>query len=278
MTRPHTGMVPGELDGKPYARHWQPVMTPIPDHARRALEAGAGAPGDTFRPEQAARMLAPGYLPMETGYARMPDGRIFVACLTDMPGVTPEMIDWWFAWHPMEDQRYKLWHPAEHVSCRATRQNGDDAGLSNRQKYLNNPHLVSEHVGAGQVDITITFVDPAELFGTADLNAAGIGTALCARVGLQKAPVEVTRMVHLIRRTEHGVEMRSRFWMGGLAFTHPALQRVLGRLIPRKAIARRAVTETSGQQMLQHCSEEMTHLASFLPGLYADYHPQGTAG
>jgi hypothetical protein len=30
----------------------------------------------------------------------------------DLPGVTPEMIDWW--WDNIENESYKLWHPKEH--------------------------------------------------------------------------------------------------------------------------------------------------------------------
>ena len=48
----------------------------------------------------------------------MPDGSGYVALRHPMPGATPEMIDWWFAWHGLEDLRYKLWYPEMHVSAR----------------------------------------------------------------------------------------------------------------------------------------------------------------
>lgn len=32
----------------------------------------------------------------------MPDGSGYIASLTRMPGVTLEMIEWWFAWHGLE--------------------------------------------------------------------------------------------------------------------------------------------------------------------------------
>jgi isopenicillin N synthase-like dioxygenase len=41
---------------------------------------------------------------------------LYVAALTDMPNVTGEMIDWWFAWHDT-DQAYTLWHPRDHISA-----------------------------------------------------------------------------------------------------------------------------------------------------------------
>ena len=32
-----------------------------------------------------------------------------------MPGVTSEMLDWWFPWHSVgSDLRYKIWDPEDH--------------------------------------------------------------------------------------------------------------------------------------------------------------------
>ena len=42
----------------------------------------------------------------------------FVKCTTEMLNVTPEMIRWWFVWHLPSSERYKLWHPRDHISAR----------------------------------------------------------------------------------------------------------------------------------------------------------------
>ena len=49
--------------------------------------------------------------------------------------------------------------------------------------------------------------------------------------------------------------------------------RILGRIAKSRAVARRAVPMSQGRDMVVHCAMEMNHLASFLPELYADYHP-----
>mgnify|MGYP006964173643 CR=1 FL=1 len=37
-----------------------------------------------------------------------------------MPGVTGEMLDWWFPWHSVgSDLRYKIWDPEDHYFARA---------------------------------------------------------------------------------------------------------------------------------------------------------------
>jgi hypothetical protein len=29
--------------------------------------------------------------------------------------VTAEVIDWWFAWHPLDSLRYRIWYPPQHT-------------------------------------------------------------------------------------------------------------------------------------------------------------------
>ena len=32
-----------------------------------------------------------------------------------LPGVTAEMVQWWFWWHCQEDLRYQVWYPGDHI-------------------------------------------------------------------------------------------------------------------------------------------------------------------
>jgi hypothetical protein len=93
-------------------------------------------------------------------------------------------------------------------------------------------------------------------------------TAVCARIGLGDAPVEVGFLAHHVRAVPGGSEMRSRFWMGG---RHIAGRNLAGSLAA--AVARRTLrlTEADARAVLVHCAEEMPHLAAILPGLYARY-------
>ena len=63
------------------------------------------------------KLFDEGYLDMELGYCNLPDGTGVLANITQMPGVTPEMFDWWFAWHGVAPMRYKVWNPHQHYSC-----------------------------------------------------------------------------------------------------------------------------------------------------------------
>ena len=117
-----------------------------------------------------------------------------------------------------------------------------------------------EYIGNDILKLAIQFKEP-EMFGLArsKFAAAGVQTAICAHVGPAKAPINVGKLVHLIRATPDGCEMRSRFWLGPTV--GPAWVR---RLLSPKNL---------GRDMVVHCALEMNHLARFLPELHAQYHP-----
>mgnify|MGYP001289906754 CR=1 FL=1 len=271
----YLGMQAGDLEGKPYARYWQPEMKPVQPQVAQAILHGREASELGFPMDEVDQLLEPGDLPLENGFTTLRDGRTLVAVKTLMPGVTGAMFEWWMGWHYMEDQRYKLWHPRSHISNGTQEMRGDDPDLSDREKYMTT-HYVTEYIGDRVEDITITFLEPEELFTDMTRLAEGNTTALvCGRVALQRAPVTIGHLVHQIRAVEGGSEMRSRFWLGRprvgkLGPNHP-----LNRLLASNFITKKLMSETLGRDMVVHCGMEMNHLAGFLPALYADYHPEG---
>lgn len=271
-TTKYLGMRDGDLDGKPYAKYWNPEMKPVPEHVQRALFHGVEAAELGFEISDANQLLEPGYLALENGFTRLDNGQLFVAVLHKMPGITSDMLDWWFGWHPMETQRYKLWHPRAHVAQRAEKMNGDDPDLSDREKYLHNPNYLTEYVGSESMNLVITFSEPSEFLDVSRFEEAGVGTALCGTVGYQGKPLNFGVLIHLIRETRDGCEMRSRFWLGHIEISGLPEKGILNRIAGSKIVAQHAVPLNLGRDMLVHCSMEMNHLASFLPDLYKDYH------
>jgi len=268
----YLGMRPGDLDGKPYARFWQPDMAPVQPQVAAALLHGEEARELGVELEDAARLLEPGYLPLENGVTTLASGRTYVAALTRMPKATGAMFEWWMGWHYMEAQRYKLWHPRAHVANGTREMRGDDPGLSDREKYMTS-HYVTEYIGSGLQKIVITFFDPAELVGAdADLTAGGISALVCGRVDLQQAPITIGYLIHQIRQTREGAEMRSRFWVGKPELRGNRKNGLPNRLLGSRFVRRRAAPPNMGADLLVHCGMEMNHLAGFLPELYAEYH------
>ena len=270
---PYLGMRPGDLDDKPYARFWQPDMSPMQPQVANALLHGEEAPELGFELDEASQLLAPGDLPLENGFTQLPGGQTFVAARTEMPRVTGAMFEWWMGWHYMEAQRYKLWHPRAHVANGTREMRGDDETLTDREKYRTT-HFVTEYIGDRLEHITITFEDPATFFrGGTDLTAGGTTALICGRVALQQPDVTIGWLVHQIRERPEGNEMRSRFWLGKPQLPRFDRAHLVNRLLGSRFISALARRPGLGRSMLVHCGMEMNHLAGFLPELYALYHP-----
>ena len=73
-------------------------------------------PQDQMLPaEEMNRLLDPGNFETEIGWGMMDNGAGYIAMRHEMPGVTVDMVDWWFAWHPIEGLRYRIWYPPYHL-------------------------------------------------------------------------------------------------------------------------------------------------------------------
>ena len=264
----HLGWSEADRAGKPYARFLNPELAPMPSHVRAALDRGP-VPGPLLPPFEAAPENLFGSAPvLENGFTIASDGAMRVSARTDLPGVTPAMIDWWFGWHSDSPERYKLWHPQTHVH--AAWLSPPPAGARGRARYVGFTSLIDEYIGDDLIRGSIAFVPPRS-FGFSDpvLADPERATVVCARVGLGDLPIDIGWLAHYVRRTATGSEMRSRFWIGGpyVAGRRSAIGAVaarIARLVMRP-------TQSDARALFVHCAEEMQHLAGFLPGLHAEF-------
>lgn len=238
----------------PYAEFFQPEMVPLPRHVVEALEQGPQAGPTLPSFDDVAALLEAGYQQTENGYGVLRDGGIQVSVRTDMPGVEPVMWAWRFGWHGSDSRRYKLWHPRAHVSAQWTDEAGDGS-------YIGRTSVVQEYLGSSFAKAAIQFVAPS----TIGLGAATDDeVAICARLGSSELPVDVGWLIHQVRPTPGGAEMRSRFWMGG---AHVAVRR--GNRLADAAVRPVAARQLPDpRDLLVHCAQEMNHLAGFLPALF----------
>lgn len=268
----YLGMRPGDLDNKRYAKYWNLRMGSMQPPAQQAILHGTEAAALGFATAETNQLLEDGYLPLENGYTRLNTGEVFATVLTKMPGVDERMIDWWFGWHYLEHERYKLWHPRAHVANGAQRMIADDTSLSDREKYLSNPNYVTEYIDNRLQRVTITFAEPSTYLDVSRFRRENIGTVICGTIAFRKAPVKFGVLMHLIRRTDHGCEMRSRFWLGNLSIQAWSPSHPFNRMLGSNQVARYSLPLAMGRDLLVHCAMEMNHLASFLPALYEEYH------
>ncbi len=261
----YLGYSAGELVESPYARFFRPDMAPLSETVRAALLNGTVAP-DLMPPVEAAPDLQSGSdWPLETAYTVCLDGEARVFVQTPMPGVSPAMWDWWFGWHGSQAQRYKLWHPRAHVHV------GWADGRDDLDHYVGRTSKVVEYVGSTRMSLTIRFVPPAVL-GLDETRLAAAGeVAICARAGLAGAPVETGWLIHHLRPVSGGCEMRSRFWLGGPTVRPRGMSGPLGRTLGGLAARLSPITALQASELLVHCAQEMSHLATLLPEIHAAF-------
>jgi hypothetical protein len=233
------------------------------------------APMDSSKallPEGLNALLKPGYLASEAGWCVMPNGSGYVSCLTKMPGVTPRMIDWWFAWHPLEPLRYKIWWPEGHFDLKisgAARERILDPEVPMAEKNHGLIHHVFEDIGGGAPDkIRIRFMSPEDYgFDMSRFKPPNAST-LVAGVGYVKSgkapffmPAVPVMMCHLVREIEGGIEFRTRFWMG---------YDIKDRKPKKKLPPFIKIPAKIPKGLAMHCVHEYANLASFLPRIFEE--------
>lgn len=243
---------------------------PIEPAPQRILAAvAAGVASGEFPPMSDALSLLGGTSPCADRIVRASDGRVLITCSTDMPGVTPAMIDWWFGWHLPASARYRLWHPKAHVA--ATVKEDRSHLADDRARYIGNVSYVDEYIGTSLKKLAIAFVEPAA-FGIGNEALRG-ATAICAYTSDRIMGGRGGGLIHYVVPVEGGAQMRSGFWLGEIQHNLSALNQLIGPLLNTRAVRSLIVSDQMATSLLQHCGEEMNHLAKFLPRLYRDQNP-----
>lgn len=191
--------------------------------------------------------------PLESARTRMEvldDGRLHLSIVHDLlPGVTPEMLRWWFQ-HLEGDMdlegrrvpRYRVWHPRDHVAFRYGRRTdpiGPGSVFVIQEVLARNPRWA--------IDVRSPVVR---------LDEGGFGH----RPQVHGLPL--ARMDYTFTRVPGGTRYENSLTFG--VEGRPMLTRALN------AQARRiAFPDGKGRAWLQHNVEEVGNFEHFLPALYA---------
>ncbi len=216
------------------------------------------------------RLLDPDAKYEEFGYCLFPDGTGALANTTKMPGVTPEMLDWWFAWHGIEPLRYKIWDPEEHYEAASQNiEQNKDATLSMKERYWNTVHYTREAFGSPPPGfpvpekpedtpaVPIRFIPPVDFGFDAEKLKDFDGTIICGG-GLKDG----ISMCHMLCRGENGdYELRTRFWFGWRAD-----KGTLTKMLPNDE----PFPLPMMAMLLKHNIKEFSNLAALLPDIYPE--------
>lgn len=207
-----------------------------------------------------------GDLPGEFGWWQMEDGTALIANKTDFPGVTGEIFDWWFAWHPIDRLRYAIWDNEDHYDvylddpARAR-----DMSLTMRERHWGSIHNIWEDIGGGQVDLLrISFKRPDDMgYDETQIDTELCNALVCANVlvvGSGDMPDVPVVMTHFLRPTQGGSQLRSRFWFGWQIENGVPVKKIPdGFQIPKEGPI----------NLLNHNVKEFSNLARILPDVYA---------
>ena len=197
----------------------------------------------------------------KTEVRRLPDASYLVAVRTPMLGVKAEMVRWWFADFLNTTEHYTWWHPEDHVWM--------DWENKKPGEVIGSSHLVHEYIGSELSKLRIQFIDSSEFFGFDPNNEDTF--VICAKVGLLEEEINTAKMCHVVRNTETGAEMRSRFWLGHVAKrdgneTIRSFEGFVGNM----ALVRLFLIEqqVNPADLKLHAIEEMSYLSELLPSLY----------
>ena len=204
-------------------------------------------------------------LQQEIGYSRFPDGSWMVSMVCPMPGITKEMIDWWFWWHCQENLRYQIWFPGDHISIKYHHKDRayfeqssvSPSVLPSMPPFQPNSQCPVERIGGTIMPLRIDFITPEQFGFTKDAMKRGnIATIVCGHVSAFNGLVPHTEMAHIYKQTDDGLFLISRFWLGKTM--HPMLRKFV-------------MTRDMARGMAEHCCVEYRNLVQILPGLYQKY-------
>lgn len=210
-------------------------------------------------------ILRPGYLEVENGYAVLPDGTGVVATKVEMPGVTPEMIDWWFAWHGLKDLRYKVWCPTQHYAIHVHEKDlahRMDQNLSLKERNWGTTDVVSEDVGFGPQLMHLSFKSPVD-YGYDPEMINHVDVLVSAIVSDAKTGHGLVTFSHCVRQIPGGIEYRSHYWQG-MGFDENGKETVVGT--PPGGFQAEVLRNTALHSLLEY-----TNLGIILPRLYSEY-------
>lgn len=253
-----------EQRAKPYAKYYDKDMAPIPQADLDLFNGGPVSHEKALPISRAKELLEDGYLETEVGYGLMQDGTSFAATKVFMPDVTPEMIDWWFNWHPLEGLRYMIWCPVAHTdsSAKTPEAHKDTSGVPLSKRNIDRVHYPVEGFnvkGAAPVEIAFRKLEilgiTPEMMEKSSMKTFEIATCIALK---PRIPINV--FFHAVREVPGGIEFRSRYWINQTVSRN--------KVQKSKVPLPKSLLLATARNNCIHSLTEYNNLASILPQLY----------
>ncbi|MDH2926920.1 hypothetical protein FW755_00615 [Lonepinella koalarum] len=198
------------------------------------------------------------------------DGGILIAANVPAPDLTPETLNWWFAWHFLDPLRYAIWDPNDHfdtIISEKERQRLLDQTIPYRERPWGMNNSVKESMnGEEPMDLNIYFKRPSDIGFSDQVNDSTCTAFFCGSAmqdfGTFKAPLTIALV--LVRDEKNAsYVIKERFWLGygindeGIGYTQ----------FPTEWLEPFA---EKFQSLALHCHKEYRHLNKILPSVYKE--------
>lgn len=249
---------------KSYYKYYEQGIENLTPEQMAYVAGSRGTVEEALEACDRARLLEPGCCPEKMGYYPLKAGGLLVAGNIPMPGVTADMLYWWFAWHGLEPLRYAIWDCEDHYDVKISdegRARALDPSIPMEQKTWGATHTVLESIGGPADEIVLMFRNPADM----GYDLSRIGTENCeflvccnALMGSMKIPVIMTECA---KKIDGVMTFMARFWVG-----YHVIDGEARYLLPPEV----QLPEEVAMGLEAHNIKEFSNLARILPAVYAE--------
>lgn len=228
-------------------------------HPEREVDSG-----NALKITEINKALDPAYDVDDEGYCIMPDGTGYISEKLFYPGVTKEMFEWWFAWHGIEDTRYRIWDPKAHYGIRVSKRNlqqRTDQKLNWRERNWNTCDFVMTYNVEGISVVKIAFLKPEDFGFDPELLKKYDASAICAVSGKPDELISTGPSVRILHETPEGLHVWCYFWYGYTIINKKPVK--INNFVCSREMLTLQVT---------HCAEEYTRLGKILSKIYEENH------
>ena len=250
---------------QPYAHFFQvPYESMTPDNPLYPITIQPIDPAKALPFARRNLLLDPAYDADDMGYCVMPDGTGYVGMRMFYPNCTKEMFEWWFAWHGLENSRYKIWDPKSHYGVHVSRESlrkRTDPTLNWKERNWGTADYISAWTVKGVRTTRIAFVSPTEFGFDPALMEKYQASAVCCYSSYPDELLPLGPSTRVLHEVPGGLKVSLYFWYG--------FHSVDG--VDIKPVDYRCPMSIPELQVV-HCAEEYRHLGKILPDVYAENH------
>lgn len=249
---------------------------------------------DAIELDDAYLLAEPGYLSLENGIVRKPDGSLYIALFIDLGyDINGDMFDWWFCncdnneqfrWIHPNNHLSGTWDPAYYSMMNFERPRGHYIDhIQITQQYLPNftsgydKSFDTTHNANNLYSIQTEFVRPSKFFDTSKFEDNNITCCIIGKINIKdsffQTYIHIGYVFYIIREINGRSELRIRYWLGDFFYylensENYYYSQFIHLLTNNYLFRSMKLPINMGKIIYKNCLEEMLCLKEILPHYY----------